>query len=332
MPPIRSRLLPFSLVFALATVATAEDKQKPAPPAGPRLPAGIALDADVEYARNDGVPVHLDLYRPEKAKGPLPVLVWVHGGGWIGGSKSPCPAAGMVLRGYAVASVQYRLSGTAPFPAQIEDVKAAVRWIRANAKERGLDGGRIGAWGSSAGGHLVALLGTSGGAEELEGSGGNPRESSRVRAVVDYCGPTDLLQFDGRGSRIQAGAPGSLIATLLGGTLCDKKDLAAKANPIAYVTKDDPPFLIFHGDRDDVVPLHQSELLHAALEKAGVEVTLETLRGAGHGFGSPRIAKAVEEFFDRHVKNARAEKPEPAATATEPCPPTTPTSGAGTSK
>lgn len=273
------------------------------PPAA-RLPAGVRALRDLEYGRADGKPLLLDLYLPEKPAAALPLIVWVHGGGWSAGTKANTPALPMVGRGYAVASVEYRLSGQARFPAQIHDCKAAVRWLRARAKEYGLDPGRFGAWGSSAGGHLVALLGTSGGVKELGGEGGNPDQSSRVQAVCDWFGPTDLLRMRDFPSRIDHDAPGSPESRLIGGPIQENREKAARANPITYVTKDDPPFLIMHGDQDPLVPHNQSELLRDALQKTGVEVTLHTVRGAGHGFGGPPLLDLVGQFFDKHLKPA----------------------------
>jgi dipeptidyl aminopeptidase/acylaminoacyl peptidase len=155
-------------------------------------------------------------------------------------------------------------------------------------------------WGASAGGHLVALLGTTGGAKELEGDGGNKEVSSKVHAVVDLFGPTDLTKMGGSHDN-----PNSPEAKLLGGPVQENKDKAAKANPITYVTKDTAPFLILHGDQDKTVPYSQSELLAEALKKAGVEVRLVKVEGAGHGgpqFNTPENRKLVEEFFDKHLK------------------------------
>ena len=161
-----------------------------------RLPEGTKAQRDLEYVAGGHERQRLDLYTPEKADGPLPVIVWVHGGAWMGGAKDAgVPALPFVGKGYAVASINYRFSQHAAFPAQIEDCKAAIRWLKANAKAFDLDPERIGVWGASSGGHLVTLLGTSGGVKDLEGRGGNADQSSRVRAVVDL-GPTDFLQMD----------------------------------------------------------------------------------------------------------------------------------------
>jgi len=217
----------------------------------------------------------------------------------------------MLNRGYAVVDVGYRLSGEAIFPAQVEDCKAAVRWVRANAAKYGLDSDRIGAWGSSAGGHLVAFLGTAGDVREFD-TEANAEYSSRVQAVCDWFGPTDFLQMDEHsleGSRLTHDAVNSPESLLVGGPIQEKpyRALVRKANPITYVTKDDPPFLIMHGDKDMSVPLHQSELLYEALKKVGVEATLHVVKGAGHGLRdgkeSPeKLFETVAAFFDRHLK------------------------------
>jgi acetyl esterase/lipase len=245
----------------------------------------------------------LDLYLPDKADAPTPLIVWVHGGGWLQGDKKGGPAMPFVAKGYAVASINYRLSKEATYPAQIEDCKAAVRFLRANAKKYNLDPDRFGAWGGSAGGHLVALLGTTGDVKELDGKGDNLDVSSRVQAVCDWYGPTDLGQMGGSHDK-----PDSPEAKLIGGPLQDNKDKVARANPITYVTKTAAPFLIMHGDQDKSVPPGQSELLQEALKKAGVEVTYEVVKGAGHGgkeFNTPESLELVEKFFDKHLKKSK---------------------------
>jgi acetyl esterase/lipase len=234
-------------------------------------------------------------------------VVWVHGGGWRGGDKANPPAIFLVGRGYAVASINYRLSKEpkACFPAQIHDCKAAVRWLRAHAKRFNLDSQRIGAWGSSAGGHLVALLGSSGGVKELEGNvGDHPKESSQVQAVCDWFGPTDLEQF----AEFQASGPGrapdlpmQIVSQLLGGPPVQTKKLAREANPITYITAKSPPFLIMHGDRDALVPLSQSQLLADAIKATGSSVDFRVIDGAEHDIRGLTNIRAVEAFFNEHL-------------------------------
>lgn len=267
-----------------------------------KLLTETTVHRDLEYVQGGHERHRLDLYLPKKADGPAPVIVWVHGGAWLGGSKEGGgPALPLVGKGYAVASINYRLSHHAIFPAQIEDCKSAIRWLRANAKKYNLDSDHIGVWGASAGGHLAALLGTSGDVKELEGESGRSDLSSRVQAVVDWFGPTDMTKMGGSHD-----GPKSPEARLLGGPVQENKRKAARANPITYVTKDDPPFLVLHGDKDPTVPFSQSELLVAALSKAGLDVKFRPIKGGGHGgrdFQSVEIRKLIEEFFDRHLKN-----------------------------
>ncbi|MBI1355214.1 MAG: alpha/beta hydrolase fold domain-containing protein [Acidobacteria bacterium] len=292
-------------LWAAAASATAASAQQA--PSRPPLPAGVRLEPDLVYASTPQKELRLDLYRPEQPPAErLPLVVWIHGGGWRNGSKEQARlAVPLVPQGYVVASINYRLSGDATFPAQIHDCKGALRWLRAHADEYGIDPRRVGVWGSSAGGHLVALLGTSGGVRELEGDvGGNLRFSSAVQAVCDFYGPTDLLQMDAHSisKRIVHDAPQSPESLLIGGPIQDHPDKVARLNPISYVTPDDPPFLIVHGDKDPLVPFHQSELLEAALEKAGVPVSLYKVVGGEHGrggeFGSEKLWRMAADFFE----------------------------------
>lgn len=286
----------------------------PSPKSARGANAGVPRDAkvsrDLQYAKVGDKSLLLDLYLPGQAKGPLPLVVWIHGGAWSAGSKNGCPAVWLVGRGYAVASINYRLSQEAIFPAQIEDCKAAIRYLRASAAKYSIDGDHVGVWGSSAGGHLVALLGTSGDVKELEGQvGDNLTVSSRVQCAVDYYGPTDFMKFKDQPTWVKVNQANSPLVKLVGGLLEENKDLVAKANPITFVSRDDPPFLIAHGDKDNTVPINQSELLFAALKKAGVDVTFEVVKGAGHGFNgaqSETLNSIVTSFFDKHLKGAAA--------------------------
>ncbi|MDJ0522530.1 MAG: alpha/beta hydrolase fold domain-containing protein [Planctomycetota bacterium] len=279
--------LPLSLllVLLLALPALAEDAQE--------------IRRDLTYATVGSKELKLDLYRPENATGKEPLVVWIHGGGWRRGNKRNCQLRWMTEHGYAVASIQYRLSGEAIWPAQIHDCKGAIRWLRANASRLGFDATRVGVGGSSAGGHLAALLGTSGGVAALEGTvGGNADQSSRVQAVYDQFGPADFSTM-GRG--------GGAVGQLLGGAPAEKPEAARLASPTSHVTQDDPPFLIAHGARDRLVPLDQSRRLTALLEKAGVPVTLRVYEEAGHGgpaFGRQSHRAIVRAFFDQHLKGA----------------------------
>jgi acetyl esterase/lipase len=290
------------VLLVLAPVATAQ-------PPRPNPPAGTKIHANLEYVPGGHERQRLDLYIPTKADTPLPVIVWIHGGAWLGGSKDGgVPALLFVGKGYAVASINYRLSQHAVFPAQIQDCKAAIRWLRANAQTYNLNPERIGVWGASAGGHLVALLGTSGGVEDREGKGGHADQSSRVQAVVDFFGPTDFLQMDAHavpGARLKHDPPTSPESRLIGGAIQENAEKVARANPIQYVTSDAPPFLIVHGEQDPLVPCHQSELLYEALKRARSDATFYKIAGAGHGspeFHTDMMRAAVLAFFDKHLK------------------------------
>lgn len=263
--------------------------------------ADVVIEKDMEYGRTGDKPLLLDLYRPKNRHGRLPVVMWVHGGGWNKGSKDRCPAAWLTEHGYAVASINYRLTDEAQWPAQIDDCRAAVRWLRAHADEYGLDGNRIAAWGGSAGGHLVALLGT------LDAPG-NETVSSRVQAVCDWYGPIDLLTMPPNvlaPGKTEADLAKSNGAKLLGGTVRDRPELARQASALYQVSADDPPFLIMHGDKDGAVPLEQSQRLHEKLKAVGVTSTLQVLEGAGHGgkeFQTAEVRNMVLEFFNRHLR------------------------------
>lgn len=280
------------------------------PPTGQRrsIPESVESRLDIAYVENGHERQKLDVYLPKQpADKPWPLVIWVHGGAWRQGDRYPCPALFLTQHGYAVASLGYRLSDTAQFPAQIHDCKAAIRYLRRHAEELHVDPQRVGVWGASAGGHLVALLGTSGNAPELEGELGNTDVPSSVSAVCDYYGPTDLLQMArqaGPDSRIDHDAADSPESKLLGGPLQEQTAAARQANPLTYVDAQDPPFLIVHGDKDPLVPLLQSRLLVDALNKAHVENELIVVAGGGHGpFREPERLDKVRDFFDGILKS-----------------------------
>ncbi len=264
-------------------------KQKKSPAKAPRLPANIRATRDLSYADNDNPRQRLDLYLPAAPTSdkPLPVVVWIHGGAWRAGDKAGGigQLSSFVASGdYAGVSVGYRLTNEAHWPAQIYDCKAAIRWIRGNAEKYHLDPNRIGVWGSSAGGHLVAMLGTSGDVEFLEGELGKyTDQSSRVTCVVDYFGPSELLAMGDYPSNLDHNGPNSPESLLVGSTLQETKTVAREASPVSYVTQDDAPFLVVHGDKDITVPYNQSVRLQELLKRAGVDVTFITVEGGGHG-------------------------------------------------
>jgi len=284
-------------VTIIAAVLGAEIAQPVMARRRPIEVANAAVQRDLVYKRVNDIALTLDLYRPEEVSGLLPVIVCIHGGHWGAGGKEKCPAVALVQDGFAVASINYRRTTTAPFPAQIEDCKAAVRWLRANASTYHLDPDHIGVCGYSAGGHLAALLGTSGGVPELEGSGDNMQYSSQVQAVCDVAGPADLLAMTNLGPKRTFAIEG-----LLGGPVEKDKAKAIAASPIHYVSKDDPPFLIVHGEGDRVVPVEQSQRLYEELRKAGVNATLKILPHVGHQAVLMDAVKDAEVFFDATLK------------------------------
>lgn len=256
------------------------------------------IDRNVTYCVMDGTELRLDVYYPMIAEGRWPALVYVHGGSWTGGDKRGSGGFGdrpaLVKAGFLVVSVNYRLAPESQFPAMIEDVKCAVRYLRAHADEYNLDPGRIGAWGNSAGGHLVALLGLSD-----ESAGWDVGEyldyASRVQAVVDFYGPTDL----------------ETLLTNNSGHIFRDEDLAA-ASPIHHISEGDPPFLILQGDQDRLVPLVQSQILYERLQEKNIPAELVIVKGGGHGFStadSPNMQPTREEitqlvvaFFEKYLK------------------------------
>jgi acetyl esterase/lipase len=259
-----------------------------------KILADIKVLRNLEYAKIDGQSLKLDLYLPQKlnsAKKPK-LLVWIHGGGWVKGSKTKINPSilHLVNDGYAAASIDYRLTGLASHPKQIHDCKGAIRWLRANAQKFGYDATNIGVGGGSAGGHLALLLGMSNGIKELEGNvGGNLEQSSAVQAVVDLFGPSELKLFAKSSKRFGHRKPAKLLNS---------------ATPLNYLSKDDPPILIFHGEQDRLVPKSQSEHLHERYQEAKLESALYIIPGAKHGgrqFSDKTRRNLIKEFFDKHI-------------------------------
>ena len=281
------------------------------------LPEGIKMEKDIAYIEGGDEAQKLDLYLPEAPSDkPLPLIVHIHGGGWHAGSKFPCPVMSMVFKGYAVASVEYRFSQKAVFPAQIQDCQAAIRWLRAHAKQYNFDNEHLGAVGGSAGGHLSALVGTSGGKKAFPPIGDHLDYSDRVQAVIDIFGPADfstVVQQAAEDKNVKNifafNTPSDPYSSLIG-TKLDDKPKADAVSPVHYVSKDNPPFLILHGTHDTLVPYAQSVQLEAALKAQNTPVWLQTLPGAGHGgpaFGKPAVIQLMQTFFDKHLKGADVE-------------------------
>lgn len=278
-----------------------------------QVPDDVELIADINYADTDNKKQTLDLLLPKTREGKLPLIVFIHGGAWLAGDKKGGYGSVMpfVRDGrYVGASVEYRFSQEAQWPAQIFDCKAAIRWLRGNAAKYNIDPDRIAVWGGSAGGHLVAMLGTSGGVKELEGDLGKfTKESSRVQAAIDFFGPSDFFAITNFPSTIQHGAPDSPEGKLIGGAIGEKREAAKSVSPVTYATGDDPPFLIAHGTKDMTVPFNQSEILNQKLIEAKVAVppVFIPMTDAGHGFQSADLNKRIAQFIDLHLRGIKSE-------------------------
>lgn len=275
----------------------------PKPP-GPASDPNTDTKKNIEYAKVGEHSLLLDLYVPKMHDKPVPLVIWIHGGGWREGSKDRPGLSGVLKSGMALASINYRLSQQAIFPAQLYDCKAAVRWLRAHAAENGINPDKIAVVGESAGGHLAALLGTTGQEPATEGDEGNPTVSSAVTAVVDFYGPTDFLAADFAGTNAPkmsdprlAIAGAFLLASLLGGDPATKPDEAKFASPIYHITAKACPFFIAHGDRDALVPVEQSQKFDEALKKAGVESKLVIVPGKAHGFRDFKVSQDAVAFL-----------------------------------
>ena len=276
------------------------------------LLTGYKVMRNIPYAGTDNARQRLDLALPLKRTSgkPLPVIAFIHGGAWRRGNKDGGlrRIRGFLKSGkYTGVSIGYRLSDEAKWPAQIHDCKAAIRWIKANAEKHGLDGSKIAVHGTSAGGHLVAMLGTSAGVKAMDGSiGPHAARGTKVACVVDYFGPTNFLRMNDFKGRIDHDAAGSPESQLIGGPIQDNKRKTLTADPISYVSKEDSPFLIMHGTEDMAVAYNQSVILHSALKRADVPSALLTVTGGGHGVGGGVLNGHVQIFFDGHLGDKRA--------------------------
>jgi acetyl esterase/lipase len=262
--------------------------------AKPQAPEGVVYVPDVEYGKGGDQPLTLHLAMPEKLDKPAPCIVVIHGGAWRAGDKSQHVAQifEFAKKGYVSVSIGYRFCPKHTFPAQVEDAKCAVRFLRANAEKYHIDPPRFGAIGFSAGAHLSMMLGVMGKEDGLEGSGGSPDQSSKVQAVVAFFGPTDFNAED-----IPAVSVG-LVNDFVGVTKENDKGERKKASPITYVTKDDAPLLIFQGTKDPLVPHTQAYKMTDAMTAAGVPGRVELLLGAGHGWGGKEIQRSLAQTLD----------------------------------
>jgi acetyl esterase/lipase len=279
-----------AVLLALACVGPfvlAQSNERPLP---------IRIEKDLVYGKAGGVELKLDVAVPRDGDGPFPAVVCLHGGAWRTGKRQDMSKVTELLasRGFVAATVSYRLAPAHKFPAQIEDCRAAVRWLRASAKKYRIDPDRIGATGASAGAHLACLLGVTGKDSD------NPGVSSRVQAVVSFFGPTDLTVKIWPDS-----IEGAVLVPFLGASFAENREVYKRCSPIIYVTKDAPPFLFFHGDRDTLVGIAQSEKMVKRLTEVGVSARLVTMKGDGHGWRGEKMTRTLEqtvEFFREKLK------------------------------
>jgi len=295
MKPISNIMRLFSLTIVMLGISTSKG-----------ITAEPRVLRDIEYARAPEQVLLLDLYLPEKAATPPPLLIYVHGGAWRSGTKTDVPIDPLLKKGFAIASVEYRLTPVAPFPANIHDLKASIRFLRAKAAEYDYDPKRFVIVGSSAGGHLAALVGVSNGHKELEGKLDQfLDQSSDVQAIVSLYGASNLQsilkQSTQRGLDVRVPA----LQLLLGGQPEEKPSLAKLASPVAHVDKNDPPLLLIHGDQDPQMPIQQSYELQEAYEKLKLPVQFEVIHGGVHGgveFYDEKRMSLVADFLRKHLK------------------------------
>jgi acetyl esterase/lipase len=290
IPHLRVYSAILTAAFA-CTSASADDKK-------------VTTANDLVYTKVGDQELKLDLARPAEGDGPFPGVLVIHGGAWRAGNKADMrPLLGeFAKRGYIAISPQYRFCPKEVFPAQVHDVKAAVRWLRAHASEYKLDANHIGATGFSAGGHLALMLGVTAPEDGLEGDVPKDAPSSRVQAVVNYFGPTDL----GASDIPDVSKP--LVKDFLGGEPAEKPAETKKASPITYASKDDPPILTLQGTKDPLVPHTQATAFADAMTKTGAPGRVELMIGAGHGWAGAEMTRTLEEtsaFFDLYLKPAK---------------------------
>jgi len=289
-----------SLLVAPAAAQVPEAVQK-------KFGDAVDMRFDVPYAGTENPKQTINLFLPKQPNGdqPLPIIVHIHGGGWSGGDKAGYTSRCVALAAtgdYAAASVGYRLSGEVKWPAQIYDCKAALRWLHAHAKELNIDPERIGVTGSSAGGHLVTLLGVTNGNKKLEGDlGENTSASSRVACVINFCGPQDMGAPLMQGEAAKTDDPA--VAGLVGGPLAEHAEAVKECSPLTYVSKKAVPIMTVHGTNDARVDYKHAEWLDAAMKKAGATSYLVPMQGAGHGIPiGPELEARMLSFWDHYLR------------------------------
>lgn len=276
-----------------------------------RVPKGYERVKNIEYGTGGNKKLHMDMYRPVRGTGSsLPSVLFLPGGAWMKCSKETGLAviSPLLRAGYVGFTVNYRITSDAPFPAQLEDCKCAVRYVRAHATRLGIDAERIGVCGVSAGGHLAALLGVTRADASLEGNGGWPEQSSDVQAVCDWYGPSNLMSMPSQRSGMDHAGADSPEGRLVGGAIAERMEEARRASPVSFVSGNEPPFFIVHGNRDKFVPVEQSQELFNELQDKGVTSELHILDGAGHDRitalyrRKEDLAHRMVTFFDTHLK------------------------------
>jgi acetyl esterase/lipase len=295
-----------AVLAAILLAASCSCSRAQAPTAKLEIPADVAFESGIEYANPDRQHLKLDIARPKAGDGPFPAILCIHGGGFRAGNRESYDGLCIRLaqRGYVAATVTYRLAPKYQFPAAVHDVKAAVRWLRANAAKYHIDPERIGVTGGSAGGHLAQFLGVTTNVPEFEGDGGNPGQSSRVSCVVNVYGPSDFTKSYGKS--VDAA---QVLPLFLGGDVEHERRKHIVASPLYWVTPNAAPTLCLHGTDDKYVAHEQAVWLIDRLKAASVEAKLITLEGAGHGFrgaDAERADQALFEFFDEHLQPKRS--------------------------
>lgn len=297
MHMIHRVLLAFICCMPLSGAVTAQ----------PKAPADVVFEEGVVYGKAGDFELKLNLARPVKHDAEskaAPAVVVIHGGGWAAGKREDLNAMAWTLaqRGYVAVTISYRFAPKFVFPAQVEDAKCAVRYLRANAKKLNINPQRIGAVGVSAGAHLSMMLATMDSGDGMEGEGGHADQASKVQAAVSFVGPTDFTVGD------FPQVTQNIIKNWLGGDLKEKAAAAKQASPITYLNKGDGPMLLFHGTADPLVPNTQAYRMSEAMTKAGVKGRIELILGGGHGWGGKDMERTIEEtlkFFDEQLKNEK---------------------------
>ncbi|MDB5346204.1 MAG: alpha/beta hydrolase [Schlesneria sp.] len=287
-----------SLIILLGLLLSVGTSTSAAPP----VPDNVIWETDIEYSTVGDDHLQLNLARPKTGSGPFPTVLCIHGGGFRAGKRDSYDGLCLKLaeRGYVAATMTYRLAPKHQFPAAVHDTKAAVRWLRANAKKYNINPDKIGVTGGSAGGHLAQFLAVTANVPQFEGTGGNPEQSSSVACVVNVYGPSDFTKSYGKSVDAH-----EVLPLWFGGNLETKHDLHIQASPLYWVTPNAAPTLCIHGTEDKYVAHEQAVWLVDKLKACTVEAELLTLEGAGHGFkgvDAEKADKALFDYFDKKLK------------------------------